>query len=519
MDTDMRLSPKGSGRSLGRRGVILAFALLAGSGGGMAAGAGYRYPLGVSGDGRYLVDQDGKPFRIQGDAGWSAIANLTSAEQDAYLADRAAKGFNVVLASLFERKFASRAPNLRDGTAPFTTVGNLSTVNPTYLGFAASFVDKAAARGLVVMLDVMYLGYGGAGSGEGWYDVLASSSAGDCQALGTAIGGAFRGRPNVLFVIGGDYTLGGSGADPTVSARLQTLRSAVIAAGATQPWTAHWGPSSDSSSVAAFASLIDVRGAYAYEAAIGAQARGAWANAAVKPSYLMETGYENEHGKTPGDIRAYMWMGYLGSIGGAIFGASPTWSFGASSAYSFADSHAPPYDTWQDALGAPGSLDFQRMGALLDAQPWQRLRPAGLGVKSFVAAGGTAGAATPEGDCALVYVASTGSGAQTVSVDRTVMAAPFRARWWNPSNGTFADAGTAIPNTSSQTFTTPGQSGPADNDWLLVLDGAPGRPGGSGGAGSTSSRGCGAAPAGVGALAFAVLGALVWRLRASGRAG
>jgi hypothetical protein len=47
-----------------------------------AGATSYVYPLKASPSGRYLVDQNGTPFRTQGDAAWSLIANLTYAEAD-----------------------------------------------------------------------------------------------------------------------------------------------------------------------------------------------------------------------------------------------------------------------------------------------------------------------------------------------------------------------------------------------------------------------------------------------------
>lgn len=443
------------------------------------------YPLRASPSGRYMEDRSGLPFRLHGEAAWAAVANLTGAEQDTYLADRASRGFNVVLASLFERRFAAKAPNLRDGTPPFTTPGDLSTVNPAYLDFAAAFVDKAASRGIAVLLDVMYLGYGGAGSSEGWYDTVASSTTAACQALGTAIGRAFAGRPNVVWVIGGDYTLGGGGLDPTVSSRLRTIRAAIAGAGATQPWTAHWGPESTSGSVNDFNSLIDLNGAYSY-ADPGGYARSAYTATTVRPAFLFETYYENEHGQSRQAIRSFMWRGYLGSIAGSLFGASPVWPFG--SAPSFATSSSPPYDSWQHALAAPGSLDFQRMGMLLDAFPWQLLVPSGLGGSRTLVTSGVAAAATGDGRLLVAYV-SSGS----VTVDMAAMSDSVRARWYDPTTGATREAtggAYSVANSGTRTFSTPGSNGSGAGDWVLLLETA-----GTPSCGSISTSGLYRAPA------------------------
>ena len=54
----------------------------------------FKYPLEVSANGRYLVDQSGRPWRVQADAGWLMSASATPGEVDEYLARRQAQGFN-----------------------------------------------------------------------------------------------------------------------------------------------------------------------------------------------------------------------------------------------------------------------------------------------------------------------------------------------------------------------------------------------------------------------------------------
>src|SRR5438093_4407509 len=54
--------------------------------------------LRVSANGRYFVDQDGKPFFYLGDTAWLLFQRLDRQEVEEYLADRAAKGFTVIQA-------------------------------------------------------------------------------------------------------------------------------------------------------------------------------------------------------------------------------------------------------------------------------------------------------------------------------------------------------------------------------------------------------------------------------------
>ena len=50
-----------------------------------------RYPLRVSPDHRHLVDQNGAPYLVQGDAAWSLISGLTKEEAEMYLEAAAAR--------------------------------------------------------------------------------------------------------------------------------------------------------------------------------------------------------------------------------------------------------------------------------------------------------------------------------------------------------------------------------------------------------------------------------------------
>jgi len=165
----------------------------------------YVFPLKVSGNGRYLVDQENRPFRIQGDSAQSLIANLTISEAETYLSDRKAKGFNSINMNLLEHKFAIKAPANRRGDAPFKTPEDFSKPNEAYFAFADSILDLAASKGMLVSLAVMYLGY--AGGEEGWWQALnkPSNSQAVCFQFGKFIGHRYKNRRNILWVIGGDY--------------------------------------------------------------------------------------------------------------------------------------------------------------------------------------------------------------------------------------------------------------------------------------------------------------------------
>src|SRR5258705_10590443 len=63
---------------------------------GSVLGAAPAWTLKINAGGRYLEDQNGKPFLIAADTAWCMVNGLTDAEIDTYLAARKAQGFNAI---------------------------------------------------------------------------------------------------------------------------------------------------------------------------------------------------------------------------------------------------------------------------------------------------------------------------------------------------------------------------------------------------------------------------------------
>jgi len=149
--------------------------------GASTEGAAPVYPLAVAQNGRYLVDQTGKPWRVQADAAWLMSAVATPEQVDDYLTTRKAQGFNsfylMAMVHPGASETAPNAPNNLEGDPPFATPDDFSTAGASpessrYWQGVDSIIAKAADKGMVVMLAYTYLGY--EGGDQGWYqDVLA----------------------------------------------------------------------------------------------------------------------------------------------------------------------------------------------------------------------------------------------------------------------------------------------------------------------------------------------------------
>ena len=70
-----------------------------------------RYPVRVSENRRYLIDQRGQPFFYLGDTAWELFRRLDRREAEVYLKDRAAKRFTVIQAVVLPEHGGLDVPN------------------------------------------------------------------------------------------------------------------------------------------------------------------------------------------------------------------------------------------------------------------------------------------------------------------------------------------------------------------------------------------------------------------------
>jgi hypothetical protein len=79
-----------------------------------------------------------------------------------------------------------------------------------------------------------------------------------------------------------------------------------------------------------------------------------------------------------------------------------------------------------------------------------------------------AAAATPDGMLLIAYIPPAHSG--PITIDMTTLAAPSRARWFNPATAAYSLNDQSLPNTGTRVFNSPGNNGSGFSDWVLVID-------------------------------------------------
>lgn len=414
------------------------------------------FPLKLSIDGSYLVDQSNRPFFINGDSAWSLIVQLSQTDANTYLSDRAQKGFNLVLVNLIDHQFATNAPANLAGQTPFTTLGNFNTPNEAYFAHADWVINKAAEKGIAVLLAPLYLGFGC--GGEGWCSEVKASSLATMRNYGRYVGNRFKSFSNIIWAIGGDTDPIANG----VASQVREFVAGIQEVDSIHLFTAHNGRGQAAMDVWPNESWLDLNNIYT-DSIPYPKALEEFNRSGAKPFFLIEAYYENEHDSTPLSLRqqAY-WTVLSGGILGHIFGNCPTWDFNAPSASGF----CPPV-SWQSQMNSPGSTALAYVGRLFASRPFYNLVPdQGHSVLIAGFQSGISYAATArinDGSSVIAYIPTN----RSVTIDLTQVAGTSARAWWFNPRTAAASSIDVYPTTQPVDFTPPDA-----NDWILVLDNA-----------------------------------------------
>lgn len=426
-----------------------------------------RFPVRVGPTQRYLVDADGAPVLIQGDAAWSLIAAATRDDVTVYLDDCATKGFNAIIVNLLERYFAPDPPRTLAGDEPFSTPGDFSSPNEAYFAYADWVIGEAARRGILVFLCVTYLGhqsphgYGdqyGYGTPEGWYDEVLANGIDGCRAFGTYLGRRFGRFDNIVWMMGGDRAPGE--ALPHTRAMVEGIQ----AADDRHLFCVHVQPEGTPIVEYPDDPWLDVTFTYSYQLLHFALLRD-YLRQPVLPNLMVEATYECDHNASALQIRRQAYWPLLCGASGQFMGTLGLFDF------------APG---WRALLDLPGRSAQAHLNAAFDAYPWWSLVPdlshakeyaswhddslrplitAGLGEirgNDFCSA-----ARSPDGSLAMAYMPD----GRQLGIDMTQMAGPFvEATWFNPRDGSRTPGGLWRVDREAVV------SAPTSEDWLLILE-------------------------------------------------
>ncbi len=419
------------------------------------------YPLKASVNGRYLVDQNGMPTLLVGDSPHSLFVNLSPQQADAYFANRAFYGINALWVEVLCNTYTAGRPDgsTYDGIIPFTTPGDMSTPNPAYFRRVDQIVRLAANHGIQIVMDAFET--------AGWMPVLEQNGTQKALKYGKFLGNHYKNFNNIIWITGNDFqTWNTSSTDNLLIAaimrgiastdpnHLQTTELNYLVSG-----------SLDDPLLVPYTTLT---GAYTYYPTY-AEVLHEYNAPNFVPVFMEEANYEFEDntGMDYGDpetLRRQEYWTMLSGATGQLYGNHYTWTFESG---------------WQQNLNTPGIRQLQYMKDFFSARQWWALVPDQThtlvisGYGTFADSGSihdndyVTAARVPDGSLALAYCPVS----TTITVDMTQMRGLTNASWFDPSNNTFSGiAGSPFGNIGTRDFTTPGNNGDGDPDWILVLE-------------------------------------------------
>jgi len=389
---------------------------------------------------------------MKGDSPWSLIANLSREDAAHYLDDRKARGFNTLLTSLVEHKFAFNAPNNFYGDPPFTTPNDFSTPNDAYFAHAEYILAQARARGFLVLLAPAYLGF--EGKDEGWYQAMRVNGAPKLREYGRYVATRLSRLDNILWVEGGDYDPPDKGLTRAVAEGIRSVApEALQTAHCTRDVSAleFWGGEP----------WLKLNTAYTSDLVVD-RCLHEYAQPERMPFFLIESFYEQEFGATILTLRTECYGSLLSGACGHMFGNDPIWSFDAKGTWGL---------SWRNALGSPGARAMTQAWRLFSSVRWETLIP---DAESLVLIGGrlagndaAAAAFASDGSFGMIYAPTR----RTLTVDLARLVGPrVQAQWFDPSIGVRSAIAGSPFERSKTDFAMPNANAGGQNDWLLLVE-------------------------------------------------
>ena len=432
------------------------------------------YPLKVSANGRYLVDQKDTPFLIVGDVPQTLVARVSTADAAKYFDDRQAHGFNSLWINVLDAgpyyHESSYDGSTYDGIRPFTghisggtdtAHYDLSKPNEAYFTRVDKMVTLAAEHGITVFLDPIETGQ--------WVPTLRNNGPAAAYAYGQYLGNRYRRFDNIIWLNGNDFnTWKDAGDDEVVRAVAMGIKSADPRHLQTIELNVETSSSSDDPT---WAPIISLNGTYTYSPTYF-QMWHSYNHTPIVPTFLLEAHYDlMDYGHpydygTPAVLRRQEYWTLLSGGKGQLYGNGYTCEF------------MPGWKFYVDTVGV---TQLEIWHKFFSALPWPDLVPdedhavltAGLGtlgaMQTRVSKSDYATAAkTPDGSYVIAYMPT----ARTITINMASLKAPAKAKWFDPTNGRYAAiAGSPLPNQGTRQFTPPGNNhDDGERDWVLLLD-------------------------------------------------
>ncbi|MFI9386857.1 DUF4038 domain-containing protein [Kutzneria sp. NPDC052558] len=413
----------------------------------------FAWPTSASADGRYLLDQLGRPYLISGDSPQGLFVTMSQEQAEDYFADRRAGGFNALWINSLVPPDQGGHPDdaTFDGITPFTTAGDMATPNPAYWDRAEQMVAAARDEGLTIWLTPVET--------CGHLQLLRDNGIDKAHAFGQFLGKRFAKYPNIVWFNGCDLQ---TWQDPNDRALTQAVARGLKETDPDHLQTVELNYlTSGSLDDPSWRQYIQIDSAYTYYPTY-AQVLKEYNRENPLPAYMVEANYEDEHDYTgPKTLRRQEYWTMTSGATGQFYGSTWTWQFKPG---------------WEDHVDTQGTREFKLMTDLFASSRWYDLAPDQDhsflvdGYGTFSAVGSVndndyaTAARTADGRLAVIYLPT----ARTITVDMSKMRPGAVAFWYDPTDGRYRLASPPIGR-GAVSFTPPGRNHGGDDDWVLRI--------------------------------------------------
>jgi hypothetical protein len=335
------------------------------------------FPLKLSGNHRYLVDQKKVPFLIKEISCWGLIQALSEADAAEFMDSVKAKGFNTLMVSAIsaDSRFAGNPPNW-EGNCPFLVKWDFSTPNEAYFAHVNRILKMAEKKGLLVLLVPCYLGYYG-DPNQGWFNKLFDSknSLLKSRMYGKFLGSRYKDSKNIVWMAGGDNSASGE-----VQGHMLNIIQGIKEGenpDVRHLWTGHWSSEVGqnwSTDNPPFAALMDLDGLYAFVekdmGSAGPQYKSDLEKFKCGKMYFqMDQSYEQDIPGGPDNIN-YQWIRRK-NYGGLLSGCAGTsFSPGIDK-----DKQLYKFYDWRSFMNTKGMHEAMHCFNLFESRAWHELIP------------------------------------------------------------------------------------------------------------------------------------------------
>ena len=425
--------------------------------------------LRVSEDGHRLVRRDGRPFFYLADTAWELFHRCTREDADAYLHDRAEKGFTVVQAVVLAEMDGLHTPNAY-GEVPLIDDDPLRP-NEAYFRHVDWIIRRAADYGLVVAVLPTW--------GDKWHPrwgvgPVIFKTPEVAEKYGEWLGRRYRNQPNIIWILGGDR-------NPDRPLYLQIIRAMARGLrrgdGGTHLMTYHPMGGRSSSEWFHNDDWLDFNmaqsGHWNRHARVYRFIEHDYALKPPKPCLNGEPQYEDHPVRfspdnerfTAYDVREAAWWSVLAGACGHTYGNHNIWQFLQKGREPVTFARTP----WRLALHQPGAVQMGYLRKVFESRPFLHLVPDQQVLSDYFGQDYDRIRAARDRDSSYVIVYLPQGQATRLRL-QVLKADTISGYWYNPREGT-SHRIAPFPNPRRDWPFLPPTSGPR-TDWVLILDDA-----------------------------------------------